>query len=187
LGPGLAANEAAGAGTSGAALVGYVVAALTGVLLIAFCATRSWRLAALAFCSLPVSLSGGVLVVFTVGVSGQLAAAAGLLGVLALAARQAIAVTARAARGAELGMILTPALVTAVTLAPFVAMGDVPGMELPHTAAAVVLGGLATTTLVGLLVLPVAGRLLGPRPTLAPAAVTAADGQRGQRVRLRAG
>ncbi len=189
-GPGAAAGAglAGVAGTSGAALVACVAAALTGVLLIARGATGSWRLAALAFGSLPVSLSGGVLVVFTVGVSGQLAASAGLLGVLALAVRQAIAVTARAARGVDLGMILTPALVTAVTLAPFVAMGDVPGMELPHTAAAVVLGGLATTTLAGLFPLPVWCRRLGPRLTLDPVAVTAADGRRGrrgERVRVR--
>jgi Cu/Ag efflux pump CusA len=182
---GLSVNGAAVAGTSRGAFAFYVVVALAGMLLIALGATGSWRLAALAFGSLPVSLSGGVLVVFTVGVSGQLAASAGLLGVLALATRQAIAVTARAGRGLELGMILTPALVTAVALAPFVAMGDVPGMELLHTAAAVVLGGLATTTLVGLFVLPVACRLLGPRLTLDPAAVSAADGHRGQRVRVR--
>jgi multidrug efflux pump subunit AcrB len=189
-GRGLAANEAVSGG-SRAALVCYAAAALIGVLLIALGATGSWRLAMLAFGSLPVSLSGGVLVVFTVGVGGQLAASAGLLAALALAVRQAIAVTARAARGPDLGMILTPALITAVTLAPFVAMGNVPGMELPHTAAAVVLGGLFSTTLAGLFLLPVGCRRLRPRLTPDPAAVTAADGrsgqrgQRGQRVRAR--
>jgi multidrug efflux pump subunit AcrB len=187
-GPGLAANEAV-AGGSRAALVCYVAAALIGVLLIARGATGSWRLGMLAFGSLPVSLSGGVLVVFTVGVGGQLAASAGLLAVLAFAVRQSIAVTARAARGLDLGMILTPALVTAVTLTPFVAMGNVPGMELPHTAAAVVLGGLFSTTLAGLFVLPVGCRRLRPRQAPDPAAVTAADGRpgqpgQGQRVRV---
>jgi hypothetical protein len=38
-------------------------------------------------------------------------------------------------------------------------------MELLHTAAAVILGGLATTLLVCLVVLPVASRLIGPGPT----------------------
>jgi hypothetical protein len=37
-------------------------------------------------------------------------------------------------------------------------------MELLHTAAAVILGGLATTLLVCLVVLPVASRLIGPGP-----------------------
>jgi Cu/Ag efflux pump CusA len=187
----LSASGAYGASTSRAAFIGYVVAALVGVLLLAQGTTRSWRLAALAFGSVPVSLAGGVLMVYTLGVSGQLAASAGLLAVFALAVRQAIAVTARASRGARgaigaigaltardagLGMILTPALVTAVTLVPFVAMGDVPGMELLHTAAAVILGGLATTTLVSLFVLPVACRLLVPRLTQDPPdAVSAAD------------
>jgi hypothetical protein len=57
-----------------------------------------------------------------------------------------------------------PVLVTAVTLVPFIVMGNVPGMELLHTAAAVILGGLATTVLVCLVVLPVASRLIGPGP-----------------------
>jgi len=59
-----------------------------------------------------------------------------------------------------------PVLVTAVTLVPFIVMGDVPGMELLHIAAAVILGGLATTALVGLAVLPAASRLFGPAPAV---------------------
>jgi Cu/Ag efflux pump CusA len=173
---GLSPNGTGGAGTATAAFVGFVVAALVGVLLIAQAATGSWRLAALAFGSLPVALSGGALLVIGIGAFGQLAASAGLLGVFALAARQAIAVTARASRGIGLGLIVTPAVVTAVALVPFVAMGDEPGLEMLHTAAAVLLAGLATTTLVSLFVLPVACRLLGPRLKLDSAmAASAAD------------
>ena len=73
-----------------------------------------------------------------------------------------------------------PALVTAVALAPFVVMGDVPGMELLHTAAAVILGGLATTTLVCLVVLPVRAASSAPprrwSPTRRPAGIAMADG-----------
>jgi Cu/Ag efflux pump CusA len=173
---GLSPNGTGGARISTAAFAGFVAAALVGVLLIAQAATGSWRLAALAFGSLPVALSGGALLVIGIGAFGQFAASAGLLGVFALAARQAIAVTARASRGIGLGLIVTPAVVTAVALVPFAAMGDEPGLEMLHTAAAVLLAGLATTTLVSLFVLPVAGRLLGPRPKLDSAmAASAAD------------
>jgi Cu/Ag efflux pump CusA len=173
---GLTPNGTSGAGTSTAAFVGFVVAALVGVLLIAQAATGSWRLAALAFGSLPVALSGGTLLVLGIGAFGQLGASAGLLGVFAMAARQAIAVTARAPRGIGLELIVTPAVVTAAALVPFAAMGDEPGLEIPRTAAAVLLAGLATTTLVGLFALPVACRLLGPRLKLDSAmAASAAD------------
>jgi hypothetical protein len=63
-----------------------------------------------------------------------------------------------------------------VVLAPFVALGGVPGMEMPHTAAAVMLGGLVTTTLVNLFVLPVAGQVFGARLAAgSPVVVSAAD------------
>jgi Cu/Ag efflux pump CusA len=173
---GLSPNGTAVPGTSRAVFVSFVAAALIGVLLIAQAATRSWRLAALAFGSLPVAMSGGALLVFAIGAYGQLAAAAGLLGVFALAARQAIAVTARASRGIGLGLIVTPAVVTGVALVPFAAMGDEPGLEMLHTTADVLLAGLVTTTLVSLFVLPVACRLLAPRLKLDSAmAASAAD------------
>ena len=173
---GLSPNGTGVTGTSPAVYAGFVAAALLGVLLIAQAATGSWRLAALAFASLPVALSGGALLVFAIGASGQLGAAAGLLAVFALATRQAIAVTARASRGADLGIVMTPAAVTAVALVPFAVMGDVPGLETLHIAAAVILAGLVTTTLVSLFLLPVGCRLLRPRLRLDSAtAASAAD------------
>jgi Cu/Ag efflux pump CusA len=177
---GFSPNGAVVPRTSRLSFVGYLIAALALILLLAQAAARSWRLAAVALISLPVSLAGGVFTVFATGASGELAAAAGLLAVFALAARQAIAVTARyraldadpadgdgVADGASgLAVIATPAVVTAVAMLPFAVLGDVPGMELAHTAAAVILGGLVTTTLVSLFALPVACRLLGPRQAL---------------------
>jgi multidrug efflux pump subunit AcrB len=193
---GLSPNGAAVAGTSRMAFVGYLVAVLAAIFLIFQAVTGSWRLAGFAFASLPVSLAGGALVVFALGADGDLAASAGLLAVFALAVRQAIAVMARvhstAGAGADgppavaetlLPEILTPALVTAVVLVPFIVLGDVPGLELLHTAAAVILGGLVTCTLVNLFVLPVADAMLGPvladltdSPDAAGGATSAADG-----------
>jgi Cu/Ag efflux pump CusA len=183
--PGMHASLPGAGGTSRGVFFGYIVLALAGVLGITAAATRGWRLAALAFGTMPVSLSGGVFTAYALGATSQVAAAAGLLAVAALAARQAIAVTARAvpymdevagAAGAPLASgadaagwfaeIMTPAVVTALVVAPFIAMGGLPGMQLLRTAAAVLLGGLATTTLVSLFGLPVAcprvARLSGP-------------------------
>lgn len=162
-------------GTPRAAFVCYVIAALIGVLLLARAATGSWPLAAVAFGSLPACLAGAVFVVYGLGAAGSLAAAAGVLAVFALAVRQALAVTARAARGADggladgLAIVLTPAVVTAVAVAPFAVIGAVPGMELLHTAAVVILGGLATTTLVSLFGLPVAVLRIGRGALARPA------------------
>lgn len=194
-GTGLSPNGSAVAGTSRFAFISYVIAALAAIVLIFQAATGSWRLAALSFAALPVCLSGAAGVTFATGAGNALAAAAGLLAVFALAARQLIGVAARArsAAGSTAGgalETLTPAVVTAVALVPFITMGNVPGLELLHTAAAVILGGLVTTALVSLFAAPVLFRLLGPGPetesaaapgTLAaarvPSARQASDGQ----------
>jgi Cu/Ag efflux pump CusA len=186
-------------GTSRVAFVSYVVAALAGILLLAQAVLGSWRLALVAFAALPVSLAGAVLTVFAIGAGGSLGAAAGLLAVFGLAVRQAIGVTARISRrpaagdsatddgdsaagpGARVavgnaGRIAVSAVVTAAAALPFIVIGDVAGAELLHTAAAVILGGLITTTLVSLFVLPVACLRLEP----AAAASRAEDEPRGQ-------
>ena len=170
----LSPNGSYAGGTSRIAFISYVIAALVAVLLIGQAVTGSWRLGLMSFVLLPACLSGAVLVTFAAGQQGTLAAAAGLLAVFALAARLVIGVGARLRAGAglddagisfdSLAQVAVPALVTAVALVPFIVMGDVPGMELLHTAAAVILGGLVTTIGVCLVVLPVASRLLGPGP-----------------------
>jgi Cu/Ag efflux pump CusA len=180
----LSPNGGYASGTSRFAFIGYVIAALIAVLLIAQAVAGSWRLGVTSFLVLPACLSGGVLVTFATGQQETLAAAAGLLAVYALAVRLVLGVAARlraratdsrpgygamaaADTGVNLGspaLTAVPVLVTAVTLVPFVVLGDVPGMELLHTAAAVILGGLATTLLVCLFVLPVASRRFGLGP-----------------------
>jgi Cu/Ag efflux pump CusA len=171
------------AGTSRVEFVSYVIAALAGILLLVQAASGSWGLALLAFGSLPVSLAGAVLTVFLLGATGSLAAAAGLVAVFAVAAWLAVSVTgrlrlpalgpgeadgevwrsqARRAAAASAGDVVTAAVVTAAALAPFIVIGDVAGLELLHTAAAVILGGLVTVALVSLFVLPAACLRLGP-------------------------
>ena len=60
-------------------------------------------------------------------------------------------------RGAaeRLSPILMTALATALALLPLVIYGDRPGQEIEYPMAVVILGGLATSTLLNLFVLPV--------------------------------
>jgi Cu/Ag efflux pump CusA len=59
-------------------------------------------------------------------------------------------------RGARerLSPILMTSLATGLALVPLVLLGERPGHEIEHPLAVVVLGGLATSTLLNLLVLP---------------------------------
>jgi Cu/Ag efflux pump CusA len=50
--------------------------------------------------------------------------------------------------------VATTAVVVALVMAPFALAGDVAGNEITHSTAAVVLGGLVTSTALSLLILP---------------------------------
>jgi Cu/Ag efflux pump CusA len=151
--------------------IGLAVAIAVFLLLQTYLA--SWRLAALAMLSLPSALIGGVLVGLLVG-NGELSLGAfvGLFAVLAIAVRN-VAVTVahyrdldaaegegrsqrtviRAARDRFLP-ILTTTLVTAAALAPFIVLGDLAGLEIARPMAQVVVGGLITSTLFSLFIVP---------------------------------
>jgi Cu/Ag efflux pump CusA len=59
-------------------------------------------------------------------------------------------------RGASerLSPILMTTLATALALVPLVVMGNLPGHEIEHPMAVVILGGLVTSTLVNLFIVP---------------------------------
>jgi Cu/Ag efflux pump CusA len=155
-------------------LAGYLIAVLVVILLLVQAATGSWRLALLVLAALPVPVAAGILTALALGATDSLAALAGLLGVLAIAIQQAFRVTAAIRRGDPAGHrpltqdalvnvaadasgpVITAAAVAAVALLPFIVLGDVAGIELLSTAAAVILAGLVAATLLNTLVLPVA-------------------------------
>ena len=172
-------------GTSFPAFVAYVLAALLGVLLITQAAVGRWRLALAAFGSIPAAMGGALLVVYAAHWTGSLGAVAGLLAVFGLAACQAVTVIARireghpdmpAAAARTAGHVVTVAIVTGAIMAPFAVSGSTAGLELLWPASCVILGGLVTTTLVGLYVLPVACLRLGPEVLVPSPAESAADG-----------
>ncbi len=166
--------------TSHLAFLSYVLAALIGILLLMQAALRSWRLAAMFFFAVPAALSGALIVALATGQASSLGTYGALLAVLVFAARQGLleiehirrmqrrdggpltdAIVLSAA-GERLAPALGGAAVCAVGLMPFVVMGDVAGNELIHTAAAVILGGLVTSMLLNLLLVPAMCLRLGP-------------------------
>ena len=68
-------------------------------------------------------------------------------------------------RGAQerVGPILMTALTTGLALVPLAVSGSIPGHEIEHPMAIVILGGLATSTLVNLFIVPSVYLLIGDR------------------------
>jgi Cu/Ag efflux pump CusA len=155
-----------------AQIAGFGVVAVIAIFLLFQAALGSWRLAAVVFLTLPVALAGGALAALIDGAALPLGASLAFLALLSVAVRngtmlihncQRLRTDAAEAFGADLvrhaaGERLAPVLTSASALAlvalPFVVMGDVAGLEIVHPMALVLLGGLVTTTLFALFVLP---------------------------------
>jgi Cu/Ag efflux pump CusA len=154
-------------------VVGFGLAAVMAIFLLFQAAFRSWRLAGLAFLTLPVALVGGVLAALIDGATLSLGSLIAFLALLGIAARngvmlidgfQRLRLDEAQAFGAELvrrgaqdrlAPTLTVAVATAAAVLPFVIMGSVAGLEIVNPMAIVMLGGLLTSTLLSLFVLPV--------------------------------
>src|SRR6185503_10058657 len=152
-------------------VVGFGLAAAIGIFLLLQAAFRSWRLATLAFLTLPLALIGGEAAALIDGGTFSLGAIAGLLTVFGIAARNGIVMLRRyqemQAEGMPLGSdlvlrgsqerlapVLMVATLTALVLLPFAVLGDRAGLEIVHPMAVVVLGGVVTATLLTLFVTP---------------------------------
>jgi Cu/Ag efflux pump CusA len=146
--------------------------ALFGILLLLQAASKSWRLAFVAFLSLPAALAGGVLAILITGGVVSLGSLFGFVAVLGLATRFSVLHMNRLQKleqqenvpfGAELIVRgsterLKPGLITVLAVAglmlPTAVMGDIAGLEILRPLAFVVLGGLASTALLHLFILP---------------------------------
>lgn len=146
---------------------------LVGILLVLYTDFRTPRLTMLVFVSLPFALVGGVASVFLTGGILSLGSLVGFVTVLGIAARNGVMLVSHyrhleeqegqtfsqemVLRGAEerLVPILMTAAATALALLPIVIGGNKPGHEIEHPMAVVILGGLATSTILNLFVLPV--------------------------------
>jgi CzcA family heavy metal efflux pump len=145
---------------------------LLGILLVLHVDFGSARLVALVALTIPFALIGGVASVFLTGGVLSLGSLVGFVTVLGIAARNGIMLVSHyrhlegeeampfgpdlAIRGAEerLAPILMTALVTGLALVPIIAGGDRSGHEIEHPMAVVILGGLVTSTVLNLFLLP---------------------------------
>jgi Cu/Ag efflux pump CusA len=125
------------------------------------------------FFTLPMALVGGLLAAYAGVGQISLGALIGFYTVMGIAARNGIMMVthfqhlerfegetfgpALVLRGARerLSPILMTALATGLALLPLVISGDKPGQEIEHPMAIVILGGLVTSTLLNLFVVPV--------------------------------
>jgi CzcA family heavy metal efflux pump len=131
----------------------------------------SLRPALLTFLLLPTALVGGVIAVRLSGGVLSLGSLVGFLAVFGIAARNGILMISHFQRleaeghtfgpglvkqGARerLAPILMTALATGLALVPLVIAGTIPGHEIEHPMAVVILGGLVTSTLLNLFILP---------------------------------
>jgi Cu/Ag efflux pump CusA len=150
----------------------FTAAALLMIFLLLQAAYRGWRLAFLSFITVPSGLVGGVLTIFATRGSLSLGSLIGFLLLFGIAVRNSIMMIEQfyrlerneglsfnpelVLRGAvqRLGSTMATALAIALVLIPSLILGDIPGLETLRPMAVVVLGGLVTTTLFNLFVLP---------------------------------
>jgi Cu/Ag efflux pump CusA len=143
-----------------------------GILFLLETSFKSWRLGILSFATLPSALVGGVLAAWLGDGVISLGALVGFLTILGIAARNGIMMINHfqhlereegetfgpglVIRGAKerLLPILMTTLACGLALVPLVIAGTIPGHEIEHPLAVVVLGGLVTSTLLNLFVVP---------------------------------
>lgn len=152
-------------------IVGVAVMALVLIYLLAQAAVRSWWLALLVVATVPVALSGAAVAALVGGRAVSLGTLVGLLAVVAVALRltlwqieryqerqaagtaspeEAVALSTRESLGPVVGAMAA----VAVAVLPIVVLGPVAGLELLHPMAVALLGGLVSTTVLSLFILP---------------------------------
>jgi CzcA family heavy metal efflux pump len=153
-------------------LLVHSVVASVGIVLLLALAFGSGRNLALVLANLPFALVGGVLAVFFTGGWLSVGSLVGFVTLFGITTRNSIMMVSHfehlvreegapwgegtAIRGAteRLVPVLMTALVTALGLLPLALGSGDPGREIEGPMAIVILGGLATSTVLNLLVLP---------------------------------
>lgn len=166
----------------------WILAAIAaaGVLVLLKTAAGGWKLAGMIFLGLILSLSGGVLAAQAAGSINSLISLVAFAAVLGIAARGALLLLGlvrglRAGdsaaswpdlvlRGARerMGPTLMTTVMTAVILLPLVFFGGVIGTEIILPLAVIIWGGLLTTTLFMLFVMPAVLLRFQPKEALSP-------------------
>jgi CzcA family heavy metal efflux pump len=153
-------------------LLTAAIAAAFGIFLILYTSFRNPWLAALVFLALPAAVVGGIVAAYVGDGIISLGSLVGIITVLGIAARNGILLIEHyrhleevegekfglelVLRGASerLSPILMTAGSTGFALVPLVIAGSIPGHEIEHPMAVVILGGLVTSTLLILFIVP---------------------------------
>ncbi len=150
----------------------FSILAMIAVFLLLHSCFGSLRLTLIAYTVFPMALVGGALAAYLGGGIISLGSLVGFLTVLGISARNGILMVNHfqhlereegmsfgpelVLRGARerLAPILMTATTTALALMPLVVAGSIPGYEIEHPMAVVIVGGLVTSTLLNLFVIP---------------------------------
>jgi Cu/Ag efflux pump CusA len=169
-------------------LIAFAVAVAIGIFLVIQAALGGWRLSLAIFLTLPMALVGGLLAALIGGGVLSVGALFGFFTLLAIAVRNGLVMVNHlqrltpddesslepevVVRGAQerLAPILTTALVTTAAFLPFLFGGSIIGNEMLSPVAVVILGGLVTSTLLNLFIVPALYlRWPSPVPAVVPA------------------
>ncbi|HVW70712.1 MAG TPA: efflux RND transporter permease subunit, partial [Steroidobacteraceae bacterium] len=174
------AGVAAGEAQARREVILHAAIAAVGIVLLLLIAFEDARTATLILATTPFALVGGVIAVAVTGGTLSIGSLVGFVTLFGIVARNAILLVAHVEhlitvegvawslptvlRGARerLVPILMTALVTALGLLPLALGSGETGREVQGPMATVILGGLATSTLMNLLVLPVLLWRFGP-------------------------
>jgi len=150
----------------------FSILAMVAIFLLLHTSFGNARLATISFVLLPSALVGGALAAWAGGGVISLGSLVGFLTVLGISARNGILMINHfqhlereegeafgpglVLRGARerLAPILMTATTTGLALIPLAIAGQIPGNEIEHPMALVILGGLVTSTLLNLFVVP---------------------------------
>jgi len=146
--------------------------ALVGIYLLLQAAVKRWVMALATFLVMLAAVAGGVVTGFLTNGTLSVAALFGLLAVVGIAARNAIALinhyqhlelekgekfsSELVLRGSQdrAAPIVMTTLTTALVLLPFILLGNIPGLEIVRPMAIIIIGGVAISTLLNLFALP---------------------------------
>jgi CzcA family heavy metal efflux pump len=151
----------------------FFIAAIILIFLLLQAISRSWKLATAIFLTIPMAVVGGLLMsLFAFGSALSLGSVLGLTAVLILAVRNSV-ILIRKYQSSEMennqsvdpGIvksvtrervvpIVSSAIVLMVGALPMAFSGNIAGLEIFHTMALVIIGGLITSTLYSLIGVP---------------------------------
>ena len=161
--------------------------AAAGIFLLLQAAFGSWRLAALTFVSLPTAAVGGVVAALLAGGDVTIGSYIGYVTLLGMTARNSVVLIGRcqslyrsreepftadlivSAAQERIAPVLMTATAIALGLVALLLYGDPFGHEVIEPMAAIMLGGLVTSSLFSLFILPFLYLRFAPEPEPAPA------------------